>query len=112
MRKVLLGALLAVLCVSAAFGGATEDWLKALQDGDTTPQDVLNFINSGADVNAKNEYGRTILMLAARANSNPEVIKALLEAGADINAKSNDGKTVLDYAQNDSVRELILNAAK
>ncbi len=45
-------------------------------------------------------------------NGNPEVIKALLNAGADIFAKNNKGKTVLDYAKNNSVKELILNAAQ
>lgn len=76
------------------------------------PQRIQTLIKFGADVNAKTEQGITALMRAALNNSNHEVIKALIEAGADINAKSNDGKTVLDYAQNDSVRGLILNAAK
>ena len=36
---------------------------------------------------ARDEYGRTPLILAAEYNKNPEVIQVLLKAGADIRAR-------------------------
>jgi ankyrin repeat protein len=47
---------------------------------------------AGADINAKNANGRTVLMAAA-GHSNPDVIAAL------VNAKDEDGDTVLDRAR-------------
>lgn len=77
IKKVLLGALLVALYVSAAFGGATEDLLEAVSNKDTTPQRIQVLIKFGANVNAKNRDGQTALMLAAWSNSNPEIIKRL-----------------------------------
>nr|MBO6295302.1 ankyrin repeat domain-containing protein [Schwartzia sp. (in: firmicutes)] len=48
-------------------------------------------IEAGVDVNAKNKYGCTALMLA----SNPGAVKVLIDKGADVNAKDNDGRTAL-----------------
>ena len=87
-----------------AFGGAVKD--KA-----TTPQKIKALTKFGADVNAKNEIGKTALMCAAQSKHNAEaVIPVLLEAGADIFAKDNKGKTVLDYAKADKVKDIMLNA--
>lgn len=46
---------------------------------------VKALIEAGADVNAKDDEGKTALSWAAR-NHNPQVLKALVEAGADVNA--------------------------
>ena len=43
--------------------------------------EVENAINAGANVNAKNQNGLTPLM-AATANSNPEVVTTLIRNGA------------------------------
>ena len=75
----------------------TEDLLAIA--GNAGPEKVRQLIQAGADVNAKNEYGWTPLMLAARYNSNPETLTALLDAGADAKAKNNEGKTALDCAR-------------
>ena len=75
--------------------------------------EVLNtLINAGADVNAREEHGWTILMCAAGNNNKPEVFNVLIKAGADIFIKDKYGKTVLDYAKNDEVKRIILNATK
>jgi hypothetical protein len=50
-----------------------------------TVEEVINFIQNGADVNGVEKYGKTPLMLAARYN-NAEVIQVLIENGADVNA--------------------------
>ena len=114
MKKALLCAVMVALCVSAAFGGATEDLMKAVQDKTTTPQKIRNLIKLGADVNAKDKYGMTALMLAVRDNSNAEVIKILINAGADVNAKHNYGWTALMWAahhnSNAEVIKALLNA--
>ncbi len=51
-------------------------------------------LNMGMDPNAKDIYGATALMLAAR-NGHAEVVKALLDKSADANAQSDDSVTAL-----------------
>lgn len=66
-------------------------------------------VENGADVNAKDNEGKTALMYARSL----EVVKYLLSKGADINAKDNNGKSVLDYTRSGEVAEfLISNGAK
>ena len=55
---------------------------------------VKSLIGYGADVNAKNNDGRTALMLT----SNLEIAKLLIDSGADVNAKNNNGGTALTRA--------------
>lgn len=55
---------------------------------------VKSLIGYGADVNAKNNDGRTALMLT----SNLEIAKLLIYSGADVNAKNNNGGTALTRA--------------
>jgi ankyrin repeat protein len=52
----------------------------------------------GADVNAKDKYGCTLLHIAC-INGNYECAKLLIEAGADINAKNFDNVTPLNLAR-------------
>ena len=60
------------------------------------PYDVIKaFIDAGTDVNAKNEFGNTVLHEAASFNENPEVIRLLINAGADINAQNNEYESPL-----------------
>lgn len=53
---------------------------------------------AGANPNARDEYGDTALMIAARQNPFPEVAAILLQKGADVNAKDDDGWTALMLA--------------
>lgn len=52
----------------------------------------------GADPNAKDEFGRTSLMLAA-ADGKTDIVKELLEHRSEINQRDNDKKTALSWAK-------------
>ncbi|MBV5329003.1 MAG: ankyrin repeat domain-containing protein [Chlorobium sp.] len=52
----------------------------------------------GANVNPKNKFGQTPLMLAASAKAS-SMVKLLIEAGADVLMTDTWGKTALDYAK-------------
>ncbi|MCL5277841.1 MAG: ankyrin repeat domain-containing protein [Deltaproteobacteria bacterium] len=61
-------------------------------DGDT--KGVKFIIGKGANVNAKDDDGKTVLMFAVEMSS-VDLIKFLIEKKADVNAKNNDGNTAL-----------------
>ena len=64
---------------------------------------VKLLVEYGADVNKKDDEGRTALMCAAYAGSlldirgNSAVVSFLIEHGADIEAEDNEGNTALFY---------------
>ena len=61
--------------------------------------DVPKFlIDRGADVNAKDKHGTTILHRAARSGK-WDAIQWLVEQDADVNAKADNGNTVLSEAR-------------
>jgi ankyrin repeat protein len=73
---------------------------KAAQDGDI--QTVKDLIAKGANVNAKDETGKTALLWVAPARDNPEMVKLLIAKGADVNATDNEGVTALMIAASQS----------
>ncbi|MBO9494017.1 ankyrin repeat domain-containing protein [Thalassotalea sp. G20_0] len=59
---------------------------------------IQTLVNHGADVNARDDDGETVLHLAAR-NGNAESVRALLDIDPFLAIdKNNDGKTALDLA--------------
>ena len=58
---------------------------------------VLELIASGVDVNLRNLFGWTALMLAAGEGHAP-IVSLLLAAGADVKAVNNFGASALAYA--------------
>lgn len=69
--------------------------IEAVQNNDDT--EVQRLIEAGANVNAKDESGRTALMYAAQ-NSEAYIARLLIDAGADPYMTDNDGETALSYA--------------
>lgn len=57
-------------------------------------ENMLSVLNEGADINAKNKWGQTALIRAAR-NGRIKIVKALVEAKADLNAQADDDRTAL-----------------
>jgi len=66
--------------------------------GSGTVAQIQQAVTGGADVNARDAAGRTVLMLAAASNPDPAVISILLKAGAKINARGPNGWTALMMA--------------
>ena len=58
---------------------------------------MLILFENGADVDAKDNEGRTALFWAA-SNGRVEVVKVLIENGANVDVKDENGKTALHWA--------------
>lgn len=63
-----------------------------------TPEEIRQAIRNGADLNAVDLVGRTVLMHAAAWNLDPEVITLLVKQGAKVNARGPNGWTALMMA--------------
>ncbi len=69
---------------------------------------VKDLLEKGANINVKDDQGKTPLHIIVSTSKNKkEIVELLLEKGAKINAKDNEGKTPLDLAQNEEVKELL-----
>jgi hypothetical protein len=68
---------------------------QAAENGDTTRISAL--LDARADINSRDPYGRTALMLAI-IHGRPQVVTALLARGADPNAADSTGMTPLQAA--------------
>src|SRR5437667_9004369 len=70
-------------------------WERAATHGDV--EGVQELLAAGADVNARNRYGQTALMLAAH-HGHLQVVEALVEAVTDLNAAAKYNLTALMLA--------------
>jgi len=76
-----------------------EQLVAAASKGDG--EAVKKLVEAGANVNARDQYGRTALMLAAQAGAKSyktDVIKLLLDRGADVKLRDAGGWTAFEYA--------------
>ncbi len=60
---------------------------------------IQTLLKAGADIEARDNSGRTPLMWMVSLNCTPKVIEVLLKAGADIEVKDNDGQNALMWAR-------------
>jgi Ankyrin repeat len=72
---------------------------------------VFALIASGADVNAKDMYGRTPMMLASLDND-IDTINMLIRYKADVRQKDDNGKEAVNFASDKLVKESLEEAAK
>ncbi len=57
--------------------------------------DIVEFLlQNGADINAKDKYGKNLLFIAIRRNQ-PDILEYLLKKGIDVNSTNNVGETPL-----------------
>jgi len=91
-------------CIDLLMGSAEKDDLSLQALLDSPPLENTRAINSlldhGADVNAKDPDGNTLLMLVAACDeASIETVKRLIAGGADVNAKNPRGQVALDFAR-------------
>ncbi|GHV34642.1 hypothetical protein FACS1894187_05650 [Synergistales bacterium] len=103
MKKNVLVAIFIFLAELFTYAGIAESAMSTQEffnvSANGKPQEVEVAIQSGADINAKDNYdGYTALMYAAKSNPDPEVIALLLENDAEINTKNKDAQTALMIA--------------
>jgi ankyrin repeat protein len=67
-------------------------------------------LKRGADPNARDSAGRTILMIAAASNQDEKVIALLVSAGAKVNARGPAGWTALMMAAYDNPNPAVVLA--
>jgi ankyrin repeat protein len=63
-----------------------KDLLNAVAHKDVDPAQIQTFLSRGAAIDARDEAGRTALLIATHGNR-IEAARALIRAGADVNAK-------------------------
>lgn len=72
-------------------------------------EEIQYAINNCSNLNFQDEYGRSLLMLAVRKNTD-DIIQLLIDSGADVNLKNHDGETVLMHTANISIVNILLHA--
>ena len=104
--KGLLFMVLAVSLVvtSCSSVDVNKGLLGAAEKGEVSG--VSNFLEKGADINVKDDFDRTALMMAAY-GGHTEVVKILIEKGADLSAKGKFGATALSFATDGNFTEII-----
>jgi len=117
MKHLLLTTIAAVVLVgcgeSRPLSEADKALIQAAQKGDI--ETVKQHLDAGADVNAKDEQGRTAIYMAAKTRKvKKEITELLIANNADVNVKvtnrikSDNGATPLHFVKNKEVAELLI----
>ncbi len=69
-------------------------------------KEAVRLILAGADVNAKDENGKTALRIAS-SNGCKEIVQMLIKAGANVNAKDENGQTALIWSSLKGHKEIV-----
>ena len=105
----LLGFFTQAQTTDSCNGWDTEDYFKT-----ATLEDVAACLDTGVDLNARDDAGATPLHRAAQHTESVNVIKALLNAGADIEAKDVIERTPLHlaagYNENPDITKALIDA--
>ena len=89
--------------MSASLRPPVAPLLSAVASGDIAQ--ATGLLDHGAAVDARDELGRTALMLAV-ALDRPDIIRLMLDRGADPNAVDNAGQTPLQQAKQKNLRDV------
>jgi ankyrin repeat protein len=75
---------------------------------------IQYLISVGADVNARNKFGKTPLHYTAKKDWSEvrqwSEVQYLISAGADVHAKDDDGNIPLDYVRSVEVKRILRDA--
>jgi len=85
-------------------GNINAELIQASRNGRT--ETVAMLLEKGADMNATDNYGETVLQWASE-NGHTEIVTMLLKKGADVNAKRNCGNTALSSASYRGYTEIV-----
>ena len=80
------------------WSSSPSDFLALDFFGSATVEMVTECLSAGADVDARQPGGDTVLMRAAKETRYPETLAILMDAGADPNARTRQGGTALHEA--------------
>jgi len=83
--------------VRDSWGKSTAVILASSTGGPNAVEIIRTLLDNGADVNAKNTFGNTALMLAAE-KKRTDVVRLLLRRGADVHTTNKRGRTALSMA--------------
>ncbi len=92
------------LSILACSGDINAKLLAAAEKGETRQVETL--LSKGADINLRDEYERTPLMISAY-NGHTDIVALLLEAGADVNPKAKYGQTAHQFAKEQGNEEIV-----
>lgn len=73
-----------------------EQWITLLQDNNYLG--IKQYLKNGANPNAEEENGESVLCFALRYGCNPEITDLLIECGADLFHVDHEGVSVFDIA--------------
>ncbi|WP_374198189.1 ankyrin repeat domain-containing protein [Paenibacillus lautus] len=107
-----LSAILLILFLSACQSNPEKEEVQNMnrelieyaEQGNT--EQVRQLLQSGADINATDEQGRTAVM-AATYHNHVGTVKALIQAGADINIRDHQRNNVFLYAGAEGMMEIL-----